>query len=57
MVAQLRPGHYKGEDLNIVSAFEALGQKIAGNLDEEDFKGIVRQCLPRSRRMRRNVHC
>ena len=37
----IAPGHYKGEDLNIVSAFEALGQKIAGNLSETDFRGIV----------------
>jgi len=42
----IAPGHYKGEDLNIVSAFEALGQKIAGNLDEADFKGIVRHACP-----------
>ncbi len=42
----IAPGHYKGEDLNIVSAFEALGQKITGNLDETDFKGIVRNACP-----------
>ncbi|MBN8876004.1 MAG: dihydroxy-acid dehydratase [Sphingobacteriales bacterium] len=42
----IAPGHYKGEDLNIVSAFEALGQKIAGNLDETDFKGIVQHACP-----------
>lgn len=42
----IAPGHYKGEDLNIVSAFEALGQKIAGNLDEADFKGIVQHACP-----------
>ncbi len=42
----IAPGHYKGQDLNIVSAFEALGQKIAGNLDEADFKGIVRNACP-----------
>ena len=42
----IAPGHYKGEDLNIVSAFEALGQKIAGNLDETDFKGIIRHACP-----------
>jgi len=42
----IAPGHYKGEDLNIVSAFEALGQKIAGNLNEADFKGIVRNSCP-----------
>ena len=40
------PGHYKGQDLNIVSAFEALGQKMAGQLDEADFKGIVQHACP-----------
>lgn len=42
----IAPGHYKGQDLNIVSAFEALGQKIAGQLDEADFKGIVQNACP-----------
>lgn len=42
----IAPGHYKGEDLNIVSAFEALGKKIAGQLDESDFKGIVMHSCP-----------
>ena len=42
----IAPGHYKGEDLNIVSAFEALGQKIAGNLSESDFKGIIQHACP-----------
>lgn len=42
----IAPGKYKGEDLNIVSAFEALGQKIAGNLPEADFKGIVQHACP-----------
>src|SRR5450432_712123 len=42
----IAPGHYKGQDLNIISAFEALGQKIAGNLDEADFKGIVMNSCP-----------
>ena len=42
----IAPGHYGGQDLNIVSAFEALGQKIAGNLDEGDFKGIIRNSCP-----------
>jgi dihydroxy-acid dehydratase len=42
----IAPGHYKGEDLNIVSAFEALGQKIAGNLNDADFKGIVQHACP-----------
>jgi len=42
----IAPGHYKGQDLNIVSSFEALGQKIAGNLAEAEFKGIVRNSCP-----------
>ncbi|MBU3713839.1 MAG: dihydroxy-acid dehydratase [Ferruginibacter sp.] len=42
----IAPGHYKGEELNIVSAFEALGRKIAGTLDEDDFKGIVMNACP-----------
>src|SRR6201991_3483974 len=39
-------GKYKGQDLKIVSSFEALGQKIAGKLDEADFQGIVRNSCP-----------
>ncbi len=42
----IAPGHYKGEALNIVSSFEALGKKIAGQLDDADFKGIVMNSCP-----------
>lgn len=42
----IAPGHHNGQDLNIVSNFEALGQKIAGNLSEADFKAIVRNSCP-----------
>ncbi len=42
----IAPGHYKGEDLNIVSAFEALGHKIAGDITPEDFKNVVRHSCP-----------
>ena len=42
----IAPGKYKGQDLNIISAFEALGQKLAGNLSDEDFKGIIRHSCP-----------
>ncbi|HRJ29911.1 MAG TPA: dihydroxy-acid dehydratase [Cyclobacteriaceae bacterium] len=42
----IRSGNYKGEKLNIVSAFEALGQKRMGQLSEEDFKGIVKNACP-----------
>ena len=39
-------GHYKGEDLNIISAFEALGHKIAGDITPEDFRNVVRHSCP-----------
>ena len=42
----IAPGHYKGKDLNIVSAFEALGEKIAGKLSDTDFKEIVKRSCP-----------
>lgn len=42
----IAPGHYNGQDLNIVSAFEALGQKIAGKISEVDFKNIVKASCP-----------
>ena len=42
----IAPGHYKGQDLNIVSAFEALGQKIAGTITEEDFRSVVKAACP-----------
>jgi len=42
----IAPGHYNGQDLNIVSAFEALGQKIAGTITEEDFLCIVKASCP-----------
>jgi dihydroxy-acid dehydratase len=42
----IAPGHYNGQDLNIVSAFEALGQKIAGTITEEDFRCIVKASCP-----------
>ena len=42
----IAPGRWKGEDLNIVSAFEALGKKIAGQLEPADFQGIVRNSCP-----------
>jgi len=42
----IAPGHYNGQDLNIISAFEALGQKIAGTITEEDFRCIVKASCP-----------
>jgi len=40
------PGHYKGQDLNIVSVFEAVGQFSAGKMSEEDFCAIERNAIP-----------
>ena len=42
----IAPGHHNGQDLNIVSAFEALGQKIAGKISEEDFRCVVKASCP-----------
>ncbi|HVJ59602.1 MAG TPA: dihydroxy-acid dehydratase [Burkholderiaceae bacterium] len=44
----VKPGHYKGKDLTIVSAFEAVGELTAGRLSETDFKEIERRCIPGS---------
>ena len=40
------PGRYKGQDLNIVSVFEAVGQFSAGKMSEEDFRQIERRAIP-----------
>jgi dihydroxy-acid dehydratase len=42
------PGKYKGQDLNIVSVFEAVGQFSAGRMSEEDFCQIERRAIPGS---------
>ncbi|MGV3664830.1 MAG: dihydroxy-acid dehydratase [Leptospira bouyouniensis] len=39
-------GHFKGEKLNIVSAFEAYGKKINGKISEEDFKEVIKNSCP-----------
>ena len=39
-------GHWKGQELNIISAFEALGQKLSGTITPEDFRGIVKNSCP-----------
>jgi len=40
------PGHYKGQDLNIVSVFEAVGENAAGRLSDEDLLQIERRAIP-----------
>ena len=42
----IAPGEWKGEKLNIVSAFEALGKKMNDAITPEDFKGIIKHACP-----------
>jgi dihydroxy-acid dehydratase len=42
----IHSGTWKGESLNIVSAFEALGKKLQNNISDEDFKGIIQNSCP-----------
>ncbi|MEP0368159.1 MAG: dihydroxy-acid dehydratase [Cyclobacteriaceae bacterium] len=42
----VKPGKWKGEDLNIVSAFEAYGAKLGNNISDEDYKGIIKNSIP-----------
>jgi len=39
-------GNWKGKQLNIISAFEALGERMAGKLGDEDYKGIIQNSCP-----------
>ena len=42
----IAPGSYQNQNLDIVSAFEALGERYSGKISEEDFKGVVRNACP-----------
>jgi dihydroxy-acid dehydratase len=42
----IKPGHYEGQDLTVVSSFEAVGQYIAGKISEETLMGIERNACP-----------
>lgn len=42
----IAPGKYKGETLDVVSAFEALGKKFAGTISDEDYKGVINNACP-----------
>ncbi|AST32877.2 dihydroxy-acid dehydratase [Ralstonia solanacearum] len=44
----IRPGHWKGKDLTIVSSFEAVGEFTAGRMSDEDFEGIEKNACPSS---------
>jgi len=42
----IKPGHYDGKDLTIVSAFEAVGEYNAGKIDEEELTQIEIHACP-----------
>jgi dihydroxy-acid dehydratase len=42
----IRSGNYKGEKLNIVSAFEAYGKRIKGEMNDEDYQGVIQNACP-----------
>jgi dihydroxy-acid dehydratase len=42
----IKPGHYEGEDLNVVSAFEAVGEYSAGKIDDERLLAVERNACP-----------
>jgi len=39
-------GEHKGQSLSIISAFEAWGAKVAGTMEEEDFRQIIKKACP-----------
>ena len=42
----IKPGKWKGKDLNIVSAFEAYGAKLSNSISDEDYQGIIKNSIP-----------
>ncbi len=42
----IKPGHYKGTDLTVVSVFEAVGQYVADKIDENHFMEVERRACP-----------
>ncbi len=42
----IQPGCVAGKKLDIVSAFEALGQKVAGDINEKEFRAVVKNACP-----------
>lgn len=42
----IRSGEYKGQKLDIISAFEALGKKFAGQINDEDYEGVIQNSIP-----------
>jgi dihydroxy-acid dehydratase len=42
----IKPGHYAGRDLTVVSAFEAVGQRSAGKIDDRELLEVERRACP-----------
>lgn len=42
----IAPGKHKGENIDVVSAFEALGKKFAGTISDEDYKDVINNACP-----------
>jgi dihydroxy-acid dehydratase len=42
----IKPGHYQGRDLTVVSAFEAVGQYSAGKIDDRELLEVERRACP-----------
>jgi dihydroxy-acid dehydratase len=42
----IKPGHYRGRDLTVVSAFEAVGEFTAGKIGKEELLGVERRACP-----------
>jgi dihydroxy-acid dehydratase len=42
----IKPGHYQGRDLTVVSAFEAVGQHSAGTIDDRELLEVERRACP-----------
>ena len=42
----IAPGCHKDKKLDVVSAFEAWGEKVAGTIDENEYKQVVRNACP-----------
>lgn len=42
----IKPGHYNGKDLTVVSSFEAVGQYSAGKIDEQELLEVERRACP-----------
>jgi dihydroxy-acid dehydratase len=42
----IKPGHFAGRDLTVVSAFEAVGQHSAGKISEQELREVERRACP-----------